>query len=144
MAAVIKINDFTEQLAKGIHAIGTSTYKIAFSNTAIASTNAARSDLTEVAYTNISGGAAPTVTVTESETGGTTTLAANAVTITATGSFGPFQYYAIYKNSGTASTDYLMQAWNHGSAVTLSAGETFKISFNNTDSSGTIMTIAQS
>ena len=83
MATVIKINDFTEQLAKGTHAIGTSTYKIAFSNTAIVSTNSARSDLTEVAYTNISGGAAPDVTVTESEATGTTTIAANAVTITA-------------------------------------------------------------
>jgi hypothetical protein len=141
MATVIYCDDFSEQLAKGIHNFASHTFKLAFSNTAITTSNAVLADLTQIAYTNISGGVAPTVTVTTSETSGTMTISADAVTITATGSVPTFQYYALYNDSATS--DNLVMSWNHGSAVTLANGETFKVSFNSDDTAGTVLTIAK-
>lgn len=142
MAAVIKINDFKEQLGKGVHHFGTDTFKLVFTNAAPVAANAVLADLTRVALTNTSGGDVdPTVTITASETDGTMTVGGDSVTLTATGAVGPFQYYTLYNDSATSPADALVQAWNHGSAVTLASGETFKISFNNDDTAGTILTI---
>lgn len=143
-ATVIKINDFTEQLSKGIHQFGTHTFKLALCSAAPVSTNTILTDLTQIAYTNISGGVAPTVTITVSETTGTTSIGGDSVTITATGAVPSFQYYALYNDSATSPADALVQAWNHGSTITLATGETCKFSFNNDDTAGTILTIAQS
>jgi hypothetical protein len=103
---------------------------------------AALSEITQIAYTNISGGVAPTATLTISESAGTATLAGDAVTITATGAVPTFRYYGLYNDSATSPADALIAWWDHGSAVTLANTETFKISFNNDDTAGTIFTLA--
>lgn len=143
MATVIYINDFSEQPFKGVHNFASHTFKLALSNTAIVSTNSVLADLTQISYTNISGGAAPTVTVTATETTGTLTVGVDQVVITATGTVPTFQYYAIYNDSATSPADALVMAWNHGSAVDLSTGETFTINFNNDSTAGTIFTVAK-
>jgi hypothetical protein len=140
MATFIKIQDFSEQLTKGIHQFGTHTFKLALCSAEIVATNVNLAAVTQIAYTNISGGAAPTVTVTVSETTGTTTVGVDQVVITATDTVPTFQYYAIYND--TATGDPLVCAWNHGSAVNLAAGETFTINFNNDSTAGTIFTLA--
>lgn len=68
MAGFFKFNDFSEQLAKGVHHIGTDTFKIFLSNTAPAAANTVLADIAQIAYANISGAAAPVVTLAESET----------------------------------------------------------------------------
>lgn len=144
MAGFYKFNDFSEQLAKGVHHIGTDTFKIFLSNTAPAATNTVLADIAQIAYANISGAAAPVVTLAESETAGTTTVTGVSQTITATGVVPTFRYYGIYNDSAVSPADALVCFWDHGSAVDLQAGETFSIKFNgaNVGSAGNIMTIA--
>ena len=139
MATVTKIQDFSEQLGRGTHVFGTHVYKLALCSAAPAATNTQLSNLTQIAYTNISGGVAPTVTITFSETGGTSTLAGDQVTITATGTVPTFQYYALYND--TATNKNLVCFWDHGSAVNLTtAGDTVVVKFNNATTAGTILT----
>ncbi len=142
MPAFNKFQDFSEQLAKGVHQFGTHTFKLFLTNSAPVATDTVLGDITQIAYTNISGGAAPTITITVSESSGTTTVAGDAVTITATDTVPAFRYYGIYNDSATSPTDALVGWWDHGSAVSLEAGETFKVSFNNDDTAGTILTLA--
>ena len=144
MATFNKFNDFSEQLSAGVHHIGTDTFKLFLTNTAPAATNTILADIAQIAYANISGAAAPTVTVAKSETGGTTTVTGVSLTITATGTVPTFRYYGIYNDSATSPADALVCFWDHGSAVDLLAGETFSVKFNgaNVGVAGNIMTIA--
>jgi hypothetical protein len=142
MANKIEIQDFREQLAKGVHVFGTHTFKLAFSNTAITTGMAALSEITAISLTNTTAGANPTVTITAAESAGTMTIGGDAVTLTATGAVGPFRYYALYNDTATSPADALVLAWDHGSEITLASTETFKVSFNNDDTAGTILTIA--
>lgn len=142
MATVTNFQDFSEQLTKGVHQFDTHTFKLFLSNVAPSATNTVLTDITQIAYTNI-GGAAPTVTVAESETGGTTTVTAVSLTLTATGTVPTFRYYGIYND--TATNKNLVCFWDHGSAVDLiNANDTFSVKFNNVavGSPGTIFTLA--
>jgi len=49
------------------------------------------------------------------------------VTVTATGTVGPFQYVVLYND--THASDALALWWDYGSAITLANGETFKADF---------------
>jgi hypothetical protein len=145
MATVIYCDDFSEQLAKGVHNFDgtTHTFKLALTNTAIATSVTNKAGITsEIAYTNISGGVNPTVSIGSSETTGTMTIHGDEVVITATGVVPDFRYYALYNDSATSPTDALVISWDHGSTVSLTSGETFTIKFNNTSVNGTIMTVA--
>lgn len=137
-----KFQDFSEQLAKGIHVFGTHTFKLALTNSAPVATNTVLADITQIANGNgyTTGGA--TVTITVSETTGTTTIGGDAVTWTATGAMGPFRYYVLYNDSATSPADALVGWWDHGVAVTLAASETFTVNFNNDATAGTILTVA--
>ena len=140
MATITKVQDFSEQLARGTHQIGTHTFKLALCSAAPAATNTQLSNLTQIAYTNITGGVAPTVTIGISEASGTTTVTGNQVVITATGAVPTFQYYALYND--TATNKNLVCFWDHGSAVTLASGDSFTVKFNDVVSGGTIFTLA--
>jgi hypothetical protein len=143
MATKIEIQDFRDQLARGVHNFGSHTFRIACSNTAITVGMTMLSEITAISLANITGGVNPAVTVTAVEAAGTMTISGNAVTLTASGGAVPtFRYYALYNDTATSPVDALVLAWDHGSAVTLALNETFKISFNSTDVAGTILTIA--
>ena len=139
MATAIKHQDFTEQLIRGVHDWDAHVFKVMLSNVAPLATNSVKADLTEIAAGNgyTAGGTATTISV--SETGGTTTVTGTEVVFTATGAVGPFRYATVYND--TAASDNLVQSYDYGSAVTLAAGETFTVKFNNT-SPGTILTLA--
>lgn len=142
MATVIYCNDFMEQLGEAVHDFTTHTFKLALTNTAITTSMVNKAGITaEIAYTNISGGTNPTVTVSQTETNGIATITGDAVTITATGTVPDFRYYALYND--TATGDPIVMSWDHGSTVSLASGESFKVSFNNDDTAGTILTIAK-
>lgn len=141
MASLVFFQDFKEQLGKGIHDLSADTIKCFLTNTGpTASTDDELADITQIAYTNISGGAAPTITKQYTESGGTGTFAADAIVITATGSVPTFQYYGLYNDTSTG--DKLICYWDHGSAVTLANGETFTIIFGADATMGTVFTLA--
>lgn len=139
MAVATKFQDFSEQLIRGVHDWDAHTFKVMLTNTAPVATNTVKADLTEISAGNgyTAGGSATTITV--SETGGTTTVSGTEVVFTATGAVGPFRYAVLLND--TAASKNLVQFWDYGSAVTLAAGETFTVRFNNT-TPGTILTLA--
>lgn len=140
MATFVKFQDFAEQLGKGVHDLSADTIKVFLTNTAPnASTNDELADITQIAYTNISGGVAPTITKQYTEADGTGTFAADALVITASGAVPTFQYYGLYNDTSTG--DKLIGYWDHGSAVTLATSETFTITFGADATMGTILTV---
>lgn len=142
MATVTKIQDFSEQLIRGVHDFDAHVFKVALTNTAPTAANTVLADITQIAAGNGYTTGGNTTTVTVSETGGTTTLQGTEVTFTATGgAMGTFRYYVLYNDTATTPADALIAFWDHGSAVTLNSGDSFVIRFNNT-TPGTILTLA--
>jgi hypothetical protein len=137
MATFNKFNSFVEALAEKVHNLGSDTLIVALTAAANApvATNTQLSNLTQVAYTNLS--ARTLSNVTSSQTGGTYTLDADDVILAASGgSVATFRYVVIYND--TATNDELIGWADYGSDVTLSDGESFTIKFG---ASG-ILTIA--
>lgn len=131
MAAFNKFNQFTEDLGKGVHNFGTHQLKIALTNTAPVATNATLSALTGVlGTTNISGATPFNVTTTSyTQTSGTASLVLADLTITATGTVGPFRYAALYNDTPTSPADPLIGWWDRGSSITLENGENVLLDF---------------
>ncbi len=140
MAAFNKFNDFVEQLGLAAHNLNTNTLNIYLSNTVpSASADAVKTDLAEI--TNQNGYTAPVDTQnTWAESSGTATLTGTAITITATGAVGPFQYVVLYND--TNASDALIGWWDYGSAISLANGETFTWKPNNSATTGSILTLA--
>jgi hypothetical protein len=142
MASFNKFQQFVEDLGLGVHNLNTGTLNVYLSNAApSASADAVKTDLAEISTGNGYTGPVDTQN-TFAETGGTATLTGTKVVVTASGAVGPFQYVAIYNDTPTSPADPLIGWWDYGSALTLQNGETFSIKFNNSDTTGTILTIA--
>lgn len=142
MASFNKFQQFVEDLGLGVHNLNTGTLNVYLSNAApSASADAVKTDLAEISTGNGYTGPVDTQN-TFAESGGTATLTGTKVVITATGDIGPFQYVALYNDTPTSPADPLIGWWDYGSALTLHNGETFSIKFNNSDTTGTILTIA--
>lgn len=132
MATFTKINSFVEKLAEKSFNLGSDTLKVALTNTAHTSTWTQLSELTQVAYTNLSD---RTITITSSsQTAGTYTLVLQDLVLTATGTVGPFRYIYIYDD--TATNDELIGYFDYGAPVTLGNGGSFTIDFT-----GALLTI---
>lgn len=142
MAAFNKFNDFVEQLGLAKHNLNTDTLNIYLSNSVpSASADAIKTDLAEI--TNQNGYTAPVDTQnTWAESSGTATLTGTAITITATGAVGPFQYVVLYNDTQTSPLDPLIGWWDYGSAISLANGETFTWKPNNSATTGSILTLA--
>lgn len=142
MATFNKFQDFSEQLHEGVHNFASHTLKIALTNTAPSAANTILANITQISGTNgyTTGGTA-VANVTCTESGGTTTVAGDKVTFTASGgAMGTFQYAVLYNDSATSPADALIGWWDYGSAVSLASGESFEVKFSNQDTAGTIFT----
>lgn len=135
MATFNKVNAFVENVAEKVFNLGSDSLKVALTNTAHTSTWSKLSDLTEVSYTNLSSRAITTTS--SAQTSGTYKLVLADLTLTASGSVGPFQYVYLYDD--TASNKELIGYYDYGSAVTLSNGDLFIIDFDGTNG---VLTIA--
>lgn len=140
MAAYNKFQNFSEELVRGNQNFGTNVFKVYLTNAVpSASADTVKADLAEIAPGNGYTAGGETTTIAVSETGGTTTVTGTEIVFTAVGgAIATFEYAVLY-NSSTAGGD-LIAWWDYGVPVTLSAGETFTIKFNNT-SPGTIFTL---
>ena len=151
MAAYVKINDFVEHLAEGVHNLSTGALTVALSNTApgsetsppAADTNGVLANVTQIAYTNLS---TRVITLsTSSQTGGTYDLVLNDLTLTASG--GPvaaFQYVYVYNDTPTTPyVDPLICYFDYGSALVLADGESLTIDFESDGpTTGSLLTLA--
>jgi hypothetical protein len=126
--------------------LSTDTLKLELSNTATTTANALYGDISanEVTSGNgyTTGGASVTVT-TNSQSGGTYTLAANQVVWTSTtADMGTFRYVTLYDSTPTTLLKPLVGWWDYGSSITLHGanGDTFTVQFNSANP-GTIYTM---
>ncbi len=136
MATFNKVNSFVEALAEKAHNLGSDQLVIALTNTAHTSTWTQLSDLTQIAYTNLS---TRNITTTSSaQTTGTYKLVLTDLVLTSSGgTTGAFRYVYVYND--TATNDELIGYYDYGSSITLQDGDTFTIDF---DASGGVLTIA--
>ena len=133
MATFNKFNAFVEALAEKKHDLGADTIKVALCNMAPVATNSVLADLTTVSVANLSP-LTPTRT-SSSQTGGTYSLVLQDLTMTASGTVGPFRYIVLYNDTATA--DDLICWYDYGSEITLNSGETFTLDFG-----ATVLTLA--
>lgn len=143
MATFNKFQDFSEQLARGVHDFDAHTFRVALTNTAPTATQTSLDTVTNhPAPAAANGYSATTTTISISETTGTTTVSGTQVVFTATaGGIGPFRYAILYNDSATSPADALIGWWDYASSITLNDTETFTVKFSNT-SPGAIFTLA--
>lgn len=140
MAAFNKFNITVQDFAKGIHILSTTTViKVMLSNTIPTSSMTTSTDITQIANGNgyLTGGSSVAI-ASSIQTSGTYKLLQNAaLTFTATGAVGPFQYAILYNSTAitsstiSGSTAPLMGWYDYGSPVTLANTETFTITWDN-------------
>lgn len=141
MASFNKFQVFTTDLCTKVHDLNGDTLNVYLSNaTPSTSADAVKTDLAEISTGNGYSGPVDTQN-TGSGSGGTYTVSGTKVVITASGSVGPFQYVVLYNDTPTSPADPLIGWWDYGSAVTLANGETFTIKFDNSDTTGSILTV---
>ncbi len=135
MATYVKFEPFVEAIAEKKHNLGSDQLTVALTNSAPSVAFSQLSQLTQITYTNLS--SRDITTVTSAQTSGTYKLILQDLTLSATGSCGPFRYVVIYNN--TATNDDLISYYDYGSNVILSNGDSFVIDF---DASAGFLTIA--
>lgn len=128
MATFTKFNAFVENVAEGVHNLGSNQLVIALTNTAPSAANSVLTDITQITYTNLS--SRNVTTSSSSQTSGTYSLVCTDLVLTASGgSVGPFRYAVLYNDTPTSPADPLIGYWDYGSSVTLASGETFTVDF---------------
>lgn len=133
MATFNKFNSFVSDLAQKVHNLNSDTLKIMLTNTAPSVANTVKSNITEISAGNgyVAGGAAATF-VSGNDTSGTYKLILSPVSWTAAGgSIGPFEWAVLYNS--TAASGNLIGWWDYGTAVTLTNGNTFTVSLDQTN-----------
>lgn len=132
MASLTKFYCFSEDLAEGVHALGTDTLKVALTNTLPDLTDAKLADITEIAATNgyTAGGLVASIT-SSAQTAGAYKLILGDVTFTATGGdMGPFRYIVLYNSTPTDKN--LIGFADYGLSYTLPSGQPFVVDFDAT------------
>lgn len=126
MATYNKFNSFVEALAEKVHNLGSDQIVIALTNTIPLATNTQLSNITQISYTGLS--TRNITTVSSSQTSGTYSLVLTDLTLTSSGTVGPFRYVVLFND--TATNDELIGWADYGSAITLNNGEILLIDFN--------------
>jgi hypothetical protein len=132
MATPVYFHCFSENLAEGVHNLGSNQLVVALlaaANAPSASSNTVLANLTQASYTNCS---TRNVTTTSSaQTSGAYKLVLADLVLTASGgTVGPFRYVVLYNDTPTSPADPLIYYLDCTSDITLQSGETFTIDFD--------------
>ena len=126
MAAFTKFTAFATDLGLAVHNLNTGEIRCYLSNAAPSAANTVYNTPADLG----SGGGYTARGEDTQNTFSAGNCAGTDITWTATTGFGPFQYAVLFNE--TAASDQLIGWWDYGSAVTLGAGETFKVDFGAT------------
>jgi len=129
MAVFSKFDPFVAALAAKAHDLGSDVLAVALTNAANppVAADAVLADLTQIAYTNLSG---RIVTVASAvQVGGLFTLMVDPLILTAGGgAVAAFRYVVLYND--TAAADELICFWDIGFEVTMADTDTFDLNFD--------------
>ena len=131
MATFNRTNQFSEDLGKGVHILGTHQLKVALTNTAPTAANATYAALTAPITTGFAGATPFNVTTTSyTQTGGVGNLVLADLTLTANATVGAFRYVVLYNDTPTSPADPLIGWFDYASSIpAMASGETFLIDF---------------
>ena len=137
MAVFNKLNGFVEHLAEGVHNLGSDQLVLALSNvapsaeTTVPTTttgNCVLANVTEISYVGLS--SRQVTTSSGSQSSGTYRLTLADLTLSSTGTVGPFRYIYLYNDTPTSPADPLIGYFDYGANLTLNNGESLTIDFD--------------
>jgi hypothetical protein len=146
MAVFNKLNGFVEHLSEGVHNLGNDQLVLALSNTAPASetvpptqstANCILGNVTEINYNDCS--TRNVTTITSEQSSGTYRLVLQDITLSSTGTVGPFRYIYLYNDTQTSPVDPLIGYFDYGAALTLNNGESLTIDFDQSSGALTLV-----
>ena len=134
MAAFTKFQQFPEDLAHGVHNLGSDQISVVLCNAANApsvSADAVLADLTTVSTANLTGATPLDVaTASSGQTAGDYALVLTDLLLTCgAGGCGPFRYVVVYNNTPTSPANPLIGYIDYGGEITLADTETLLIDF---------------
>ncbi len=121
-----KFQQFVEDLAHGEHDLENDQLVVALTNIAPVATNSILTDLTQVSYTDCS--SRDITTASSAQTDGTYKLTMTDLTLTSSGTVGPFRYVVICNDDAT--DDPLICWFDYEASITLNNGESIQIDFS--------------
>ena len=131
MASYVKYYCSTEDLAEGVHNLGSDTFKLALTNTAPTLTHTLLSQIGEISagagYS--AGGATVTVTSSSQSSGLYIAIATDATVTASGGDVGPFRYAVLHNETAVKLLGY----WDIGSETTITDGNTWTADFDPTN-----------
>lgn len=128
MATFNKFDQFVEDIANGVHDLGSHQLVIALSNTAPDAADAVLADITEIAYTNLSSRNVTTTSATQ--TAGILRAILADLVLTASGDVATWRYAILYND--TPAGDPLIGWIDRGSALSMVNEDTETIDFDQT------------
>lgn len=130
MATLVFQDYFPRDLVRARHAFASDTFLVGLSNTAIAQSVQDTTGVTPISTGNgWSGPVATTPTITDASADTCSVAFSDPSLVTASGgSVGPFRYGYLYND--TTSPKRLIATVDFGSAITLTAGNSFQIDFS--------------
>ena len=138
MAVFNKLNGFVEHLAEGVHepwqrSAGTCAQQCCShqpKRTAPTTSHCCciLGNVTQISYSNLSSRSVTTSSATQSS--GTYRLTLADLTLSSTGTVGPFRYIYLYNDTPTSPADPLIGYFDYGANLTLNNGESLTIDFD--------------
>ena len=139
MATFNKFNQYSEDLAKKVHNLGSDALTVALCAAANApvATNSILTNLTQISYTNLSTRVF-SITSCAQASGVLKLVLADLVLTASGGSVATFRYAVLYNDTPTSPADPLIGWWDYGADITLLNDENFTV---DSDQTGGIITI---
>jgi len=125
MATYNKFQPWVEYMVEAAN-LASDQFVVALTDTSPVNTNATLSQISQISnYANLS--SRNITTTSASQSSGTFSLVLADLTLTASGTVGPFRYVVIYDD--TVAGDPLVCWYDYGSSITMASGETFTLDF---------------
>ena len=137
MAVFNKLNGFVEHLGEGVHNLGSDQLRLALSNVAPTSetnpptlntANCVLANVTQISYSGLS--SRDLTTTSAAQASGLFKVVVSDLTLSSSGTVGPFRYIYVYNDTPTSPADPLIGYYDYGASLTLNNGESLTVDFD--------------